>query len=190
MTDQPYLTGRCAKAPDVHHAIQLPVSLRGTLVNGTRMSAVSHRTVRWRGILILAAIVVLTISIGQTSPGHSALQKAALIGKPASYTSLAFQRPLSLPEQLSTKQTDIPIPFVIHNAGTDAHDYQWQMQLVQGTATRHVSSGTIHIASGRSAWITQAVQIPCVQGQVQVIVSLALPAESIDARAECRMPSR
>ena len=116
--------------------------------------------------------------------------KAALIGKPASYTSLAFQRPLSLPEQLSTEQTDIPIPFVIHNAGTDAHDYQWQVQLVQGTATRHVSSGTIHIASGRSALITQAVQIPCVQGQVQVIVSLALPAESIDARAECRRPSR
>lgn len=141
-------------------------------------------------MVTLAAIVMLTVSIGQTSTGHAALQEAGLIGKGASYTSLAFQRPQSLPEQLSSEQENIPIPFVIHNAGTGAHDYQWLVLLVQGTATRRVTTGTVHIASGRSASITQAVQIFCTQGQIQIIVSLARPAESIDARAACRPTSK
>lgn len=154
------------------------------------MPAARHRTVRWRGMLALAVVVILAGGIGQTSAGHTALQRAGLIEKPPSYTSLAFQHLQSLPGQLSSAQTAVPVSFVIHNAGPDAHDYQWSVRLRQGTATRQVATGTVRLASGRDVSITQGVAVFCGQGQVEILVGLTRPAESINARIACPSPRR
>ena len=148
------------------------------------VAAVSHHVVRWRGLITLIAVITLAAGMGQTSFGHAILAKVGLFEEPASYTSLAFLRPQSLPK-LSSRQAPVVVSFVIHNAGGIASEYQWSILLVQGQRTRHTAAGNVRVAAGREASITRFVTIPCTQGQVRIVVSLERPAESIDALTAC-----
>lgn len=139
-------------------------------------------------MVTLIAVIVLAAGIGQTSLGHTLLEKAGLFEEPTSYTSLAFQDPQSLPEQLSSKRATVSISFVIHNSGIIPHDYQWSVLLVQGQRSSHVAAGSVRVASGRAAAITQSVRVSCTRGQVRIVVSLMRPAEYIDARTACGRP--
>jgi hypothetical protein len=150
------------------------------------LSALSRRTSRWRGVVTLIAAILLAAGVGQTSLGHEILGKAGLFEEPASYTSLAFLQPGSLPEQLTSKP--VMVSFIIRNASDTAHDYQWSMSLVQGQQTRQIAAGTARVASGNGTAITRAAAISCTQGQVQIVVSLAHPAEHIDAWLACKSP--
>ena len=81
---------------------------------------------------MLIAAFILAAGVGQTSFGHEILGKAGLFEEPASYTSLAFLHPGSLPEQLtperlSPKQATAGFSFIIRNAGDTPHDYQWSV---------------------------------------------------------------
>jgi hypothetical protein len=152
------------------------------------MSAISHRTVKRWSALALLTIVVLAAGVGQTSAGHTILQNAGLFEKPASYTSLSFQNPQPLPEQLDSQRSNISISFAIHNTGDGPQGYRWSILLVQGALTRPVGAGSVRLASGRGAAVTRTVQIFCTQGQVRIVVSLARPEESIDAWTTCRSP--
>ena len=114
------------------------------------------------------------------------LAKLGLFEQPASYTSLAFLHPTTLTEKLPEKQATVPVSFVISNTGGVPHDYQWSVSLVQGQQTRHVAAGSAQVASGKGATITSAARISCTQGKVQILVSLARPAEHIDALTACR----
>lgn len=134
---------------------------------------------------ILIAAVVLAAGIGQTGVGHDVLGKLGLFEEPASYTSLAFLHPSTLTEQLHQKQTTVPVSFVIRNTGSTPHNYQWSVSLIQGQQTRHVAAGNARVASGNGTTITSAARISCTQGQVRIVVSLARPAEYIDAWMAC-----
>lgn len=154
------------------------------------MSAVSHRAVRWRGAVTLTVVTVLTAGLGQTSFGHAILGKVGLFQEPTSYTSLAFLNPQSLPEQLSSKQATVGVSFVIHNTGGIPRDYQWSVLLVQGERKHDVAAGSVRIASGSGVAITRSARISCTRGQVRIVVSLARPAEFIDAWAACSSPRK
>jgi hypothetical protein len=154
------------------------------------LSAVSHRAVRWRGLVTLAIAIVLAAGLGQTNRGHAILGRVGLFQEPTSYTSLAFLNPQSLPEQLSSKKAIVGVSFVINNTGGIPHDYQWSVLLVQGRRTHHVAVGNVRIASGSSVAITRSASISCTRGQVRIIVSLARPAEFIDAWTTCSSPRK
>lgn len=148
------------------------------------MTAVSHPAVKWRGTLAVLVLFVLAAGIAQTSAGHSLLRKAGLFEQPVSYTSLAFQHPQS-PPQLTSRRAAVPVSFVIANAGDTPRTYQWTLSLVEGTLTRRLATGSIRLASGRRAALSQVAHVVCTQQQVGLVVSLAHPAESIHAWAAC-----
>ena len=154
------------------------------------MSAVSHRAVRWQGVVTLTTAIVLAAGLGQTSLGHAILGRVGLFQEPTSYTSLAFLNPQSLPEKLNSKQATVGVSFVIHNTDGIPHDYQWSVLLVQGRRTHHVVAGSVRIASGSGVAITRSASIFCTRGQVRIVVRLARPAEFIDAWTTCSSPRK
>jgi hypothetical protein len=149
------------------------------------LSAVADRTVRWWGAVALVAVVALAAGIGQTRAGHAILRQAGLLEEPASFTSLAFSSPQSLPEQLASKRTNVSVSFVIHNTGGTPRDYRWSVLVAQGARTHHVAAGSVRVASGSEAAITRSARILCTRGQVRIVVRLARPAEFIDAWMTC-----
>jgi hypothetical protein len=154
----------------------------------SKLLAVLHSAKRWWGAIALVAVVAMAAGIGQTSAGHAILRRAGILEEPASYTSLAFLHPQSLPEQLVSKRASIEFAFVIHNAGGTPRDYRWSVLLVHGKRARPVGSGSIRVAPGRGAAITRSANVSCTRGRVRIVVSLARPAESIDAWTACWSP--
>jgi hypothetical protein len=161
---------------------------RGIDGRGSILSAVLHRLAGWWGAVALIAGVAVAATLAQTSAGHAMLRKAGLFEAPESSTSLAFMQPRSLPEQLGSARATVRVSFVIHNAGGPSRDYQWSLLVAQGGQTRRVNEGAIRVASGQTAAVTRSAEIFCTRGQVQIVVNLARPAESIDAWTACRSP--
>jgi hypothetical protein len=128
---------------------------------------------------------VLAVAVAQTAVGHAILKRAGLFEEPASYTSLAFEHPQSLPEQLRYRRAKVAVSFVISNAGSASRDYEWSVRLVRGHETRRLAAGSVAIAPGHAATIARTADISCAKGKVQIIVSLAQPNESIDAFMSC-----
>jgi hypothetical protein len=152
---------------------------------GRILPSASHRKAKWQGVVTLLA-VVLVACVAQTSAGHAILRKAGLFEESASYTSLAFVHPQSLPEQLGAKRANVGVSFEIHNVSGASRDYRWSVLMVQGGNTHRVATGSVLVASGGGVSITRAVKVFCVRGQTQIVVSLVYPAEHIDAWMECR----
>jgi hypothetical protein len=128
---------------------------------------------------------MLFAGIGQASIGRSILEKAGLFEQPTSYTSLAFAQPQNLPEQLAPKQKTIGISFMIHNSGGRTYGYQWSIQFVQTGLIHRAAAGYVSIDPGKGATISRTEVIQCNRKKVQIVVSLAHPAESIDAWMAC-----
>jgi hypothetical protein len=143
----------------------------------------------WPGVIALVAVVAVIAGIGQTRVGHVMLRKAGLFEEPTGYTSLAFARPQSLPKPLASKHANVRISFIIRNSGGTPRDYRWSVVLVHGEHTRRVDGGT-YIAPGGAATITRSAEISCTRGRVRIVVSLARPAESIDAWTACQSARR
>ena len=152
------------------------------------MSAVLRRAPQWWGVAVLVAVIAAAAGLAQTRDGHEILQKAGLFAGPTSYTSLAFQQPQALPEQLQRKRVNVNVSFVIRNAGNVPRGYQWSVLLVQGGHSHLVSSGGVRVGSGRAAAITRLAEISCTRGRVRIVVNVARPAEFIDAWTACWSP--
>lgn len=140
---------------------------------------------RWRGVVVFVAVVVLVAILAQTRVGHVALERAGLYEQPTNYTSLAFLHPQSLPDQLTSKRASVDVSFVIRNATGASHDYLWSVLLVQGQSSSHLFSGTAAIAASRQATVTRSASVSCTRGRLRIVVRLARPAESIDAWVTC-----
>lgn len=142
--------------------------------------------------MALAIALLLAVGLAQTSPGHSVLKLAGLYEKPASYTSLSFQHPGFLPDQLAKRQATIPVSFVIGNTRGNSRDYQWSVTVVQGQQTRLVAAGTVLLGPGRTAVVSRPAAITCIAGgeDVRIEVRLARPAEYIDSQTACLSPKR
>jgi hypothetical protein len=140
---------------------------------------------RWRGALGIIGIVIIAAMIGQTSIGHTMLQRVGLSAESTGYTSLSFLRPLSLPQSLTARQQEINVSFVINNHANTRQDYQWSLRLLQQGSSRKIDDGQIKLAPERLGIINRSIPISCAAGRVQIVVGLGRPAESIDAWATC-----
>jgi hypothetical protein len=149
------------------------------------MLSPSLRMARWRGLAALIAMLMVAAGIGQTSFGHRILRQAGLLEQPTTYTSLSFLHPQSLPEQLKSKRAIVHIAFVIHNASSTVHDYQWSLILVQAGRARRVVASSTRVAPGLGTPNSRSVPILCTKGQVRIEVNLARPAEYIDIWTKC-----
>jgi hypothetical protein len=154
------------------------------------LSGLLHRMAIWRGAIALVALVGLAAVVGQTRIGHDALRKSGLLESPTSYTSLAFVEPQDLIENLASNPQLVSFPFVIHNASSASQSYEWSLLLVRKGHSRVVAAGEVRVTSGGGATITRSTEISCAGGQVQVIVKIASPVESIHAWMACVAPSR
>ena len=149
------------------------------------MFGLLHRMAgRW-GLVALVAAAAAAATFAQSSSGREALRSTGLLEKPTSYTSLAFQNPRFLVEQLASKRASVGVSFVIHNVGGISREYQWSVLLVENGHARRVAIGDAQVVPGRSTAITRSEEIACVGKRVQVVVKLATPPEVIDAWIAC-----
>jgi hypothetical protein len=148
------------------------------------MSPPSLRMAGWRRLVTLVAVLIAA-GISQTSLGHAILRQAGLLKESASYTSLSFLHPQSLPDQLASKRAAIDIAFVIHNAAGTATYYQWSILLTQTDRTHRVSASGLRVGPGHEVTISRSVPVDCARGRLHIIVKLARPAETIDAWIPC-----
>lgn len=123
--------------------------------------------------------------VAQTPVGHSALASAGLFNEPASYTSLAFAAPQSLPEQLQARHANLDASFRIHNSSGGSRSYQWSITVLRHGRARRVASGAVRVEPGSAATVARQVAISCAGGQLRVAVNLSRPAESIDFWTAC-----
>jgi hypothetical protein len=149
------------------------------------LSRERHRIGRRLGAVALVAGIMLLAGISQASFGRTILEKAGLLEQPTNYTSLAFAQPRNLPERLTAKQKTIGILFIIHNSGDSTYGYHWSIQFTQTGHTHRVAAGDVDVNPGKAVTISRTEAIQCTLKQVQVTISLAHPAESIDAWIAC-----
>jgi CelD/BcsL family acetyltransferase involved in cellulose biosynthesis len=191
----PDTPSRTPETPSQHSIVTLPPNEEAhgsarrhwpAAVRLVRTRATAGHWGRWRGLIILIGGVVVLAGVLQTSVGHAMLRAAGLSQEQTGYTSLSFLHPQSLPEQITPAQRTTVTSFVIHNATGVTRRYHWSVSLVYRGRTHRVHAGSVHLAPGRGAEITQSIAITCTRGRVRIVVSLESPAESIDTWMACR----
>lgn len=143
----------------------------------------SSRWSRWSLALVLGVIAI--IGLAQTSPGRAGLRAIGLVRPVASFSALYFTHPQQIQVQLPTGPVTVPVSFSIRNDTSQAQSYQWSVVLVDGVDTKHVASGAATVKQGDVATVAKKVSGTCWSGELQVVVRLAVPAESIDFYAGC-----
>jgi hypothetical protein len=138
--------------------------------------------------IILAAIVAaaaLAVGMAQTSTGHSLLRETGLYEEPASYTSLAFTDPQSLPTRLSPAPSSARMSFAISNASADPRSYHWSIVLERTGHTYRLAAGEVRVPAEGRVTVARTVTAWCRTGQARMTVQVAAPAESIDFWVAC-----
>lgn len=145
-----------------------------------------ERQQRWRNrpVAVIAAVLI-AIVFTQTPPGRGVLRLVGLQSPPA-YTALYFTNPDRLPAELHTGHVQFPVTFSVQNSSQSDKTYQWRIAVQDGRTTTNVF-GKLSLAGGATAVETKAVKAVCRSGgALQVIVSLATPADAINFRVVCR----
>jgi hypothetical protein len=139
---------------------------------------------RW-ALLLLIAIVLCCTGLAQTSQGHVLLRDAGLYETPATYTELAFSDPQALPSSLVKPSGNVTVSFGIHNVSDAPRSYDWSIVLAHSGKSQVQASGTVLTSPYGRTTVTKSVVAECVGGQLQVVVRLASPAESISFWMTC-----
>ncbi len=129
--------------------------------------------------LMVAAVAGLALALAQTSAGHALLRSAGLDQPPASYTSLAFTSPQSLPAYLAAVPTRVSISFTVSNSSADPRSYHWSVELQRAGRPNRLAAGEVAVQAGERATVARTVTASCSAGQARMSVQLAAPAESI-----------
>lgn len=135
-------------------------------------------------VVILAAVASVA-GIAQTSVGHYVLRGVGLYKAPASYTSLAFTDPQSLPTRLSSAPTRLQMSFALSNTSADPRTYHWSIVLQGMDHARRLAAGEIQIPAGNRVTVTRTIKASCTSGQARMTVQIVAPAESIDFWMTC-----
>jgi hypothetical protein len=135
-------------------------------------------------VALLAAVVAVT-ALAQTAAGQSLMRSAGLAHAPAASTALAFTDPGALPASLPAGHVGLTVSFAIHNASESAASYRWTVEAVYGKQHRRAASGQTDILPNQTKAETRQVTTFCPRGQLEIVVRLAAPAESIHFRAAC-----
>ena len=101
------------------------------------------------------------------------------------YTELAFTTPGALPNTLPTTKASVEVSFGIHNVSGNPRSYNWSIVLVHSGVSKVKASGAVLTAAQGRASVTRSVVPACTGGQVQIVVRLASPAQSISFRMTC-----
>jgi hypothetical protein len=136
-------------------------------------------------LLTLFGVLALLVGLAQTPPGYSLLRDTGLVGSPPSYTSLSFSDPAGLPSTVPSGHVALPVSFSVHNGSSSSSSYQWTIQVIHGGRQTQAASGTLIVPAGGTTPENSQVAAFCPSGELQVVVRLAAPAESIDFRAAC-----
>ena len=139
-------------------------------------------------MLTLFGVLALLVGLAQTPPGYSLLRDTGLVGSPPSYTSLYFSDPGGLPSTVPSGHVALMVSFSVHNASSSSGNYHWTIQtiqLVHGNQQTQAASGTLTVPPGGTTRENSQVAAFCPNGELQVVVRLAAPAQSIDFRAAC-----
>jgi hypothetical protein len=133
----------------------------------------------------LLAAVVAVAALAQTAAGQSLMRSAGLAHTPAASTALAFTDPGGLPTSLPAGHVGLTVSFTINNASESAASYRWTIELVYGKEHHRAASGQTDILANETKAETRQVSTFCPRGQLEIVVRLATPAESIHFRAAC-----
>lgn len=138
-----------------------------------------------RAAVVLALCVAALTGLAQTSPGRAALRTIGLIRQTSSFSALYFTDPNHLQVQLPDGAVTLPVNFSVDNVTSQAQGYRWSIELVDGADTEDAASGEVTVQEGGTASVQKQVSGTCWSGQLEVVVRLAAPLESIDFFAEC-----
>jgi hypothetical protein len=139
---------------------------------------------RW-SLFALIALVVICAGGAQTSQGHALLRDAGLYKVPASYTELAFTNSDALPDA-PTAKGQVPVSFSIHNVSGSSSAYQWSIAVVRAGKSQVKATGTVGVPVQGTATVSKTVTEACgTAPNLEVVVRLASPAESIDFFVTC-----
>jgi hypothetical protein len=133
---------------------------------------------------VLAGLVVV-VALAQTPPGRSLMRLTGLAKAPTSFTSLYFSDPGGLPDTVPSGHAALSVSFDVQNEAQSASSYSWAVRLQQGSKSQLAAQGTVSVPAGGTKTENQSVSTICTSGTLEVIVSLASPAESIHFRAAC-----
>jgi hypothetical protein len=139
---------------------------------------------RWY-LLLFAVFALACVSLAQTPQGHRLLGAVGIYEEPAAYSELAFTTPGALPNTLPTLSASVTVSFGIHNVSSASRSYDWSISLVHSGVSKVKASGTVSTSAQGRAAVTRSVVPACTGGQVQVVVRLASPAESISFWMTC-----
>jgi hypothetical protein len=139
---------------------------------------------RW-SLLALVALVVICAGAAQTSQGHALLRDAGLYKVPATYTELAFTNSDGLPDA-PTAKGQVPVSFSVHNVSGSSSAYQWSIAVTREGKSQVKATGTLGVPAQSTATVTKTVTAACgTAPNLQVVIRLASPAESIDFWVTC-----
>ena len=136
-------------------------------------------------LVTVVAAAALAAGLAQTSAGHALLGRAGLYQEPASYTSLAFTDPRSLPARLAAAPTRVSVPFAVTNASDGPRRYHWSVALDRAGRSYRLAAGEVGVPAGDRATVAATVTASCATGPARLTVLLAAPAESIDFWLAC-----
>jgi hypothetical protein len=136
-------------------------------------------------LVTMVAGAALAAGLAQTSAGHRLLGQAGLYEQPASYTTLAFIDPQSLPTQLSAAPTRVSVPFAVTNTSGGPRSYHWSIVLDRAGHSSRLAAGEVRVPAGDRGTVAGTVTASCATGQARMTVQIAAPAESIDLRLAC-----
>ena len=134
-------------------------------------------------LLGLIAGVVVVAGLAQSPPGHSLMRLTGLTKAPVAYAALYFTDPGGLPSTVPSGHVQLSVSFAVHNAAQSAGSYKWTIQLVHGARTAATTSGTTSVAGGGTKAESRTMTTLCQSGTLEVIVRLAVPAESVPAES-------
>lgn len=128
-----------------------------------------------------AALLVAVLLVGglfQTNPGRELLRDAGLLGRPTSYTELAFTDPRTLPSELIPSQDMTGLQFSVRNATTATRVYGWSVSVTKpssaAAATPATAAGTVRLTPGQRTTVAPVLRsVRCIPGAVSVSVSLS-----------------
>jgi hypothetical protein len=134
---------------------------------------------------VLMGVVLALAGLSQTAAGRSVLHGLGLYENPASYTSLYFGDPDSLPERLESEQATVNIYFIVRNASDKPQAYRWSILVERNGKLQKAISDNVQVSSGHATAISRSVTATCTGGRLNFIVSLASPVLSIGFWSDC-----
>jgi hypothetical protein len=101
------------------------------------------------------------------------------------YTALYFTDPGGLRTRIPLGHVAFVVAFTVQNETQTTNTYNWTVELVDGKRTTRAAAGQQIMRGGIGEPLTASIVGLCQSGLLEVVVSLASPAESIHYTVPC-----